>query len=233
MPAFPRYAVYYAPEEDDPLWALGSAWLGRDAASGAALPQPEVNGFSTAALAALTGDPRRYGLHATLKAPFHLAEGCGEADFLAAAEGFAAAEAPFDLPGLAVGRLGNFLALLPTEPCLALHEMAERCVRGLDGFRAPPTAAELERRRAEALSPRERDHLRAWGYPYVLDSYRFHITLTDSIADAGLRGDLFDAARAFFGSACARAVPVRGICVFAQAAAGAPFMLIQRLNFKA
>jgi len=233
MPAFPRYGVYYAPEEDEPLWALGSAWLGRDAVSGATVPQPEAGGFSPAALAALTGEPRRYGLHATVKAPFHLAEGCGEADLLDAVEEFAAAEAPFELPGLAVGRLGNFLALLPTEPCLPLHEMAGRCVCGLDRFRAPPTAAELARRRVETLLPREREYLRVWGYPYVLEAYRFHITLSDSITDAGLRSDLFEAARSFFGPACGRAVPVRGVCVFAQTAAGAPFLLTRRFNFQA
>lgn len=233
MPAFPRYAVYYAPEEDSALWALGSAWLGRDVATGAAVPQPETGGFSPAALAALTGSPRRYGLHATVKAPFHLAEGGDEAAFLGAVEAFAAAEAAFELPGLTVGRLGNFLALVPSAPCPVLHAMAERCVRGLDAFRAPPTAAELERRRVETLSPRECGYLHAWGYPYVLDAYRFHITLSDSIADAGLRGELFEAARGFFASACSRAVPVRGVCVFAQAAAGAPFSLMLRFSFKA
>ncbi len=136
-PAFPRYAVYYAPNEGETLWSLGSAWLGRDAHADSAMPHPEIHGFSPGALAALTVSPRRYGLHATIKAPIHLAEGSGEAEFLNAARDWAADDPPFDLPGLAVGTLGGFVALLPTAPCLPLHDMAGRCVLALDRFRAP------------------------------------------------------------------------------------------------
>ena len=39
-----RLAVYWAPDLDDPLHRDGSAWLGRDAETGAALPQPRRAG---------------------------------------------------------------------------------------------------------------------------------------------------------------------------------------------
>jgi len=228
MPAYPRYAVYYAPEEDSALWTRGSAWLGRDAASGAAVAQPVLPGLP---LPELTDSPRRYGLHATVKAPFHLAEGRTEAELLAAVADFAAAEAAFDLPPLTVGGLGRFLALVPGAPCPPLAAMAERCVRGLDAFRAPPSGQELARRRPDALPPREHAYLLDWGYPYVLDAYRFHITLSDSIDDATMRGNLLAAARDWFARACGRPVPVRGLCVFVQDRPKGPFLLKERFRF--
>jgi putative phosphonate metabolism protein len=229
--AFPRYAVYYAPARDEALWTLGCAWLGRDAENGKATPPPAVQGCSAAALADLTDSPRRYGLHATIKAPIHLASGHAEGEFLDAVADWAFAEPRFELPGVTVGTLGGFLALLPTEPCKPLHDMAERCVRVLDAFRAPPSPAELARRRVEALSDVERQHLADWGYPYVLDRYRFHITLTERIDDPARHADVLAAARDWFSRIVARPLPVNEACVFAQARPNAPFMLIKRFSF--
>lgn len=41
MPGSFRVAVYYAPETDDPLWAAGNRWLGRDPETGATLTPPD------------------------------------------------------------------------------------------------------------------------------------------------------------------------------------------------
>ena len=71
-----RLGLYWAPELDDPLHALGSAWLGRDAETGATLPQPAVPGLD---LAEITAEARGYGFHATLKPPFALAPGTDRA----------------------------------------------------------------------------------------------------------------------------------------------------------
>lgn len=221
-----RYAVYYAPQAESALWRLGSQWLGRDAETGLALRQPEIP-----EIAALTASPRRYGLHATLKAPIQLADGATEAEFLDAVAAWAARETPFMLPRLDVGSLGDFLALRLARPCPDLVAMAGRCVRSLDRFRKPPSDAELARRRIDALPPRERAHLLAWGYPYVFETYRFHITLSDSIADDTLRARLHDAAVAWLDEADLENRPVAEACVFAQAAADRPFVLTHRFGF--
>lgn len=221
-----RYAVYYAPPANSALWRLGSQWLGRDAETGAALPQPEIP-----ELAALTVSPRRYGLHATLKAPIRLAAGTTEAEFLDAVAGWAATEPRFSLPSLEVGSLGDFLALRLSRPCADLMEMAGRCVRTLDRFRSPSTETELRRRHAAALSPRECDHVQAWGYPYVFECYRFHITLSDSIADAKLQARMQDAAMAWLAGSALDERPVSEACVFVQAAADQPFILTHRFGF--
>ena len=176
---FQRLAIYYLPPPG-PLADFGAGWLGWDARAGATLAQPDC-GLDAAAL---TTAPRRYGFHATLKAPFRLAEGRAQAEALEALRDLAAGLAPVTLPeGLALRADYGFLALVPPAPVAALDALAADLVRGMDGFRAPLTAAERARRRPETLNPRQRDHLDRWGYPWIFGDFRFHMTLTGPLAD--------------------------------------------------
>ena len=68
--------------------------------------------------------------------------------------------------------------LRETEPSAALQALADACVEQLDRFRAPPSDAELARRRRASLTPRQDAMLVRWGYPYVFDTWFFHMTLT-------------------------------------------------------
>lgn len=218
-----RIALYWAPEQDDPLHAAGSAWLGRDAASGAALPQPALPGHD---IAALTADPRGYGLHATLKPPFRLVNGYDAARDAAAA--LAARLAPFDLPPLAVHDLDGFLALRETTPCPPLHRFAEACVEALDAHRAPPTESEIARRRPDRLTVAQRLNLERWGYPYVFGEWRFHVTLTRRLAPEE-KAVVLPAVTDFLGASPARPRRVAAITLFAQAGPGEPFTIVERL----
>jgi putative phosphonate metabolism protein len=173
-----RYAVYYAPAPESALHRLGSGLLGRDAWSGDALPTPLFAGIAPERAAAITAEPRRYGFHATLKPPFALAPGCTQTALLRALETFAAGVAAFDAPALRLAEIGRFLALVPSAECRELTALAERAVRAFEPFRAPLSGAEHARREATSLDPRERELLAEWGYPYVLDRWRFHLTLT-------------------------------------------------------
>lgn len=216
-----RAALYWAPELDDPLHAAGSAWLGRDAETGAALPQPSVPD-----LHALTADARGYGLHATLKPPFRLAT--SYAALREDALSFAARIAPFDLPPLAVKDLNGFLALRETAPCPALRALTDGAVAALDAHRAPPSEEELARRRKAGLSPRQEAMLARWGYPYLEEDWQFHVTLTRRLtAEESAR--VRPAAEAHFAGIAGRARRVREVCLFTQAGPGAPFLIAERL----
>lgn len=221
-----RMALYWAPEEDDPLHARASAWLGRDAATGAALDQPALPGLD---IAEVTADPRGYGLHATLKPPFRLANGYAAARQAAAS--LAAHLAPFDLPPLAVHDLDGFLALREAEPCPALAAFADACVEALDPHRAPPDAAEIARRRPDRLTPAQRAHLDRWGYPYVFEEWRFHVTLTRRLS-AAEKATILPAVTAFLGDAPAQPRRVGSVCLFVQPAPGAPFTIAERLPLR-
>jgi hypothetical protein len=202
---------------------VGSTWLGRDAETGAPLPHPRVPGLD---IAELTADPRRYGLHATLKPPFRL--GLSWAEAVATAEALAARLAPFDLPPLAVQDLDGFLALRESAPCPGLQALADACVEALDPCRAPAPEAELARRRRSGLTARQDALLARWGYPYVFEEWRFHVTLTRRLTPAE-KAVVLPAVTDFLGDAPARRRRVTAISLFTQAAAGAPFLIAERL----
>ena len=216
-----RAAVYYAPPETDPLWAAGCDWLGRDPASGRRIVHPQRD--------ELTADPRLYGFHATLKPPMRLNHSWDA--LMEDAEALAAGIAPFELPPLQVADLGAFLALRESVPCPALNALADACVTGLDQHRVPPDAAEILRRRRPGLSPEQDAMLVDWGYPHVLGTWRFHMTLTRRLT-AEEHAVVRPLAEAHFAAALERVQRVTDICMFTQAGPGAPFLLAERVALR-
>lgn len=175
---FTRYAIYFAPPADADWTKFATNWLGWDMETGSEAAHPVVDGID---VASVTETPRKYGLHATMKPPFRLYQGRSVTQLQDACAQLAASYAPISLDGLEIARLGRFLALRPHGNTGQLGELAAACVRDLDRFRAPATEDELVRRRAAGLSMEQDANLTNWGYPYVLDSFRFHITLSGKL----------------------------------------------------
>lgn len=224
----PRYAIYTAPPANSPLHAWAARWLGHDPETGARHAAEPAAGLSAASLAALTDEPRRYGLHGTLKPPFWLAAGCAEAQLIAALEHYAADRPPVSGPPLTVAALGRFIALRPNGPCPALDILAADCVRAFDRFRAPASEAELQRRRSAALTERQERYLQTWGYPYVMEEFRLHLTLTGPVADAAERAALLQHLTAVCAPFTAGDYRVDELCLFVQPEASAPFRIAGR-----
>jgi putative phosphonate metabolism protein len=216
-----RFAVYFAPPADSDLAVAGARWLGRDAYTDARLPQPMVEGIAYDRIEALTTDPRRYGFHATLKAPFTLAGSETVERLSAAFADFARQRAAFPLP-LKVDRLGDFLALVPAGPSAELDRLAADCVTAFDPFRAPSPPDDLARRRLAGLTPRQDELLQAFGYPYVFEEFRFHMTLSQRVF-----GDEADrlqrAAETHFADLLRQPVPVDTLALFVEPSPGTPF----------
>jgi len=222
-----RYAVYFAPAEAALLWQAGCRWLGRDPRSGAELLQPDVDGWPAERVAQITASPRMYGFHATLKPPFRLAEGQTLEQLGAAIQLLAARIQAFAVPQLSVASLDGFLALRPAAYDAKLGALADACVTELDGFRRPPPPEELSHRRAARLSPRQAELLAQFGYPYVLDQFRFHMTLTELLprTEANLLGPWL---RHYFAAAVAMPLCCEDLCLFVQDGPGEAFRLLQR-----
>ena len=223
-----RYAIYWTPDRAHPLWAAGCDWLGRDAERPAATERDEEG----------RDEPRRYGFHATLKAPMRLREDRALGDLLAALQAIAAETAPFVMPGLEVRMLQDFIALQaigPVGPADPLQRLADRCVVGLDAFRDASMAEDIARRSA-GVSGRQQTLLREYGYPFVLDQWRFHMTLSNSLAhDVGglaLRDKLLRAARRHFAAALAAPLAATEIAVFVESAPGRAFHLAHRIALR-
>lgn len=175
MGYYTRYAIYYAPR--DGLMQAGSAWLGWDAVAGTDVAQPSFDGLPLP-LSGITTTPRKYGFHATIKAPFRLAEGVTGDDLGEALGALSGHLAPVTLDGLEVARLSDFLALRPVGDVARLQAMAGEVVERLDRYRAPLSESDLAKRNPDALSPRQRNLLSRFGYPYVFEQFQMHMTLS-------------------------------------------------------
>ncbi len=226
-----RYAIYYAPRADSRLWTKACAWLGRDAVTGEDLAQPDLPGLEGVNLARLTADPRGYGFHATLKAPFELAAGRRETELVQAAVDLAARLTPFEAT-IAPDALGRFLAFQLQSGEGEMAALHEACLKTFEPFRAPLSEADLVRRRQAGLTPEQDARLVAWGYPYVFDQFRFHMTLTGSIPDKALRARALAALQDHFAEETGPHL-FDGVAIFRQLDRQAPFRVVARLAFPA
>ncbi len=210
MPDTARYALYFVPPESSAWGRFGADWFAR---------VPEA--------------PRRYGFHATLKAPFRLASDACVSDLLSGLRQYCGAQQAFTLPPLKVTLLDDFLALVPVHADRRVDSIGAECVMRFDRYRASLTAEDLARRRPERLDRSEMDMLQHWGYPYVLDLFRFHLSLT------GPLGEACAARAATLGAEAAREIASLGparfdsICVLEEPCPGAGFRLLERVSFDA
>ena len=225
MTSFPRYAIYFAAGSDSGLSRFGAELLGYDAYTGNELPFPDPALHVAPDWRDITADPRKNGFHGTLKAPMALAPGRTEAELLAACAVFAGEARPVPLIHPVVDAISGFIAVIPAEPVDALQELAADCVRAFDGFRTALTAEDRARRRPEKLSERQRDYLDRWGYPYVMEEFRFHMTLTGRL-DASRRGPILQMLRARFAALELDALPIDRIALFKQDDAKARFRIV-------
>lgn len=219
-----RYAIYYAPAAASPLWLKAAEWLGRDAASGERLIT-QIGGLSRSRLEQLTSSARRYGFHATIKAPMALAEGTTRFELETALAEFAAQQRSVSLGRLELRLLDGFLALVPVRQSEALTAFAAECMSAFERFRRPMSVSERQRRNHGGLSARQLELLDRYGYPYVMEQFLFHMTLSDRLGPAD-REPVRRAADAWFSGQLGEEIVLDRLALFHEAAPGAPFMRI-------
>jgi putative phosphonate metabolism protein len=225
MTGFPRYAIYFAAGADGALSRFGAELLGYDARTGEEVPFPREALQIAPDWHDLTTDPRKYGFHATLKAPMALASGRTEAELMAGCATFAGQSRTIPAIRPVVDTISGFIAVIPAEPVDALQQLAADCVREFDSFRAVLTAEDRARRKPEKLTERQRDYLDRWGYPYVMEEFRFHMTLTGRL-DAERRGPILEMLRARFASLHVGALAIDRLALFKQDEAKGRFRII-------
>jgi putative phosphonate metabolism protein len=231
MTNYPRYAIYYVPAPSSDLARFGAELLGYDAFGGDDLPFPASIVQAVPDWHDLTRDPRQYGFHATLKAPFALAPGPEEAELIAACKTFAAAPRPIPVITTVVKAISGFIAVVPAEPSAGLHQLAADCVRDFDPFRAPLSAEDRARRNPSALSATQIDHLDRWGYPYVMDDFRFHMTLTGRVS-AERREQLVETLHRRFAALDPGQLAIDRIAVFRQDDAASRFRVLAHFGLR-
>lgn len=230
MSATGRTALYFAPALESPWWRFGAQWLGRDEARGMPLAQPLPPGWQAGPFAALTQEPRRYGLHATLKAPFR--PSVPPAALRTRLAALAAELHAVPLAPLVPVYMDGFLALVPAGRNPALNALAARCVTELDDLRQPLTASERARRHPERLDARGVELLDRYGYPHVLERFRFHLTLTGP-CDATTAGRLVTHLAPQLATLNQAHPPVLDrLCLFHEPAPGADFLRVHEVELR-
>lgn len=224
MEKMKRFAIYYAPRAGA-FADAAAAWLGWDLLRGCA-----VDG-AVPDLADYMADPRKYGFHGTIKPPFRLAEGVVPDDLAQAVGRLAASLHAVDVSALALQPIDGFLAFAPQGDTAALSDLAAEVVRSLDALRAPLTEAEIARRRPDRLTERQRALLGVFGYPYVMEEFQFHLTLTGRLTEAD-SPRLIAAALAHFDGLVPKPFRLEDLCLCCEDAAG-QFHLLHRYALKA
>lgn len=214
-----RFAVYYTPAATSELARFAADWLGSEAGTAAGIPEGLRRD--------IVRIPGTYGFHATLKAPFALFPGTTGDDLAAATAALAAHFTAFRAPPLDLANVNGFLALVLREPCPAMDNLAAACVMELDHFRAPLAMRERERRQSQGLSARQEALLDRWGYPFVLDEFLFHMTLTRRLDD-GLRDRIAGFLERSMGNLIGRQWRLDSISLFHQATREEPFTMRAR-----
>ncbi|GHC27228.1 phosphonate metabolism protein [Gemmobacter nanjingensis] len=217
MEKMKRYAVYYAPRAGA-FAARAAEWLGWDPVAAEPRPQPQLPGLP-AAVADLTAEPRKYGFHGTIRAPFRPADGLGQDEVAAGVAELASRLKPAVCDHLRLVNLHGFLALIPEGGEAALQALGAAVVEGTDALRAPLNEAEIARRRPERLSSRQRALLDRWGYPFVMEEFRFHLTLTSSLSapDAAAARNVLEP---HFAPVLPQPFAIEDLCLFGEDGAG-------------
>lgn len=228
-----RYAIYFMPPPQSPLWTFGSSAIGYDAVSCKTCALPEHPVYADSRARNWVSEPARYGFHATLKAPFELRVGTSEQDLLAAARAFAANHETVILDRLVLSTVSDrFIALVEDQPNPTLAALADDCVRDFEPFRAPLSAADIARRLERPMSERRRANLDRWGYHLVFEDFRFHMTLTGSL-DAATLAHLKSVLTSLYAEVDPRPFAVDAIAVFRQPSRDGPFHMLERFALAA
>ncbi len=220
-----RFAIYYAPATNSELWQKASAWLGRDCAAQAERDQPKIADIAAAEQIEMTCSPRRYGFHATIKPPFKLTTGMNIQRLQSQLAQFAGATQATEIGRLKVHAIGKFLALVPENQRPDITSFAQKVVEEFDHFRAPLSERRRQERVAAGLTDRQVELLDQWGYPYVMEQYKMHLTLTGRLNDhAGPK--MLSAAKNWFGALLDQNYKLDNLALYHEPEKGAPFVRI-------
>jgi putative phosphonate metabolism protein len=229
----PRYAIFFVPAAESELYRFGSSVLGYDCYRGDGVAHPRELTDNEAEWRSLTDEPRRYGFHATLKAPFHLSPAFMELQLIEAVRSFALSQQMIATIAPAIELLGGFAAIVPRQPEPRVETLAARCTIELDSFRAPMAAQERARRMAAGLSQIQIENLDRWGYPYVLGEFRFHLTLTGRV-DRDRREAVLTGLRQSFARRCEESrVPIDRLALLKQDGPQTPFRMLTQAHLSA
>jgi hypothetical protein len=214
------------------LYRYGSSALGYDSYTGNDVAFPVEFGADAVNWNELTATPRRYGFHATLKAPFRLASSCTEQQLTNALRSFAGLGHAVHSFEPALREIEDFIAVVPSRTEASLDALAASCTTIFDAYRAPMSPQERARRIASGLSQSQIQNLDRWGYPYVLSEFRFHMTLTGAVPQRRKKAVLAALLNGFHQMNVEPSIAIDRLSLMKQESPDAPFRVVSEAALK-
>ncbi len=104
-------------------------------------------------------------------------------------------------------------------------------MRAFEGYRVPLTEDQVVSYKLNRLTVHQEQMLEHWGYPYVMEEFRFHISVTDRIENLAERKEVMKALEIFATPVLGKPIMVGDIVVFGQASPEEPMLAIERIPF--
>ena len=184
MTNYKRVAIYFLPKKNSSLENFGKNLLGRDINKKKKISLTRrqkyfINrGFTYFdELKDYCEEPAKYGFHATLKAPFRLKRNVKTKNFYDVISHIAAQHSRFKIKGLKIVYSKKFTFITSRKPNKLLINLENDLVKHLDTFRAELNKTEIKKRIPDSLTFKQNKYLKEWGYPFVFDQFKFHMTL--------------------------------------------------------
>tara|TARA_R110002126_G_scaffold196969_8_gene344892 strand:- start:1536 stop:2243 length:708 start_codon:yes stop_codon:yes gene_type:complete len=230
MNEYKRVAFFFAPVSQSPLATFGAHWLGWDAQAGKSVPHLDVlmvdkSGLNIA-ISDIVATPSKYGFHGTLKAPFRLANGKSINELCDAGHKFGKQIPKFTLETMHLAQLGSFIAITQAVPSAELNQLASKIVRNFDSFRAPLTEQDIAKRRQQKLTARQDELMLKWGYPFIFEAFKFHLTLSGKLEPDQMASTL-NVLKEHLTEILKDPIEVNDICLFGERSDGR-FEIIER-----
>ena len=184
MTNYKRVAIYFLPKKNSSLENFGKNLLGRDINKKKKISLTRrqkyfINrGFTYFdELKDYCEEPAKYGFHATLKAPFRLKRNVKTKNFYDVISHIAAQHSRFKIKGLKIVYSKKFTLITSRKPNKLLINLENDLVKHLDTFRAELNKTDIKKRIPDSLTIKQNKYLKEWGYPFVFDQFKFHMTL--------------------------------------------------------
>ena len=226
---YKRYAIYYVPSENSELDLFGKCWLGWDPYKGVETTKSDLSKLpSFKKFSSLVLTPKQYGFHGTIKAPFKLKNEYTYNDLENKVREISKQIHSFYFDQLIIKKLGNFIGLIPTNN-LKVNAVSNKFVEELDYLRDELSESEIKKRKPHKLTSNQKQMLFKWGYPYVFDEFKFHLTLTSKLNVVEI-DDVLRSLQNILKQVNLNKISFNNICIFGQKS-DEKFYFVQRFNF--
>ena len=226
---YKRYAIYYVPSENSELDLFGKCWLGWDPYKGVETTKSDLSKLpSFKKFSSLVLTPKQYGFHGTIKAPFKLKNEYTYNDLENKVREISKQIHSFYFDQLIIKKLGNFIGLIPTNN-LKINAVSNKFVEELDYLRDELSESEIKKRKPHKLTSNQKQMLFKWGYPYVFDEFKFHLTLTSKLNVVEI-DEVFRSLQNILKQVNLNKISFNNICIFGQKN-DEKFYFVKRFNF--